>query len=218
MAPWRWPTCALVVLLVACGGRVAEDATLSTSGGGQGGGAGPLGGATHVPIPEACSSDADCRLHGSCCSCEALAPGELAPECAADCDFADACREPRIETAVCVVGRCVLLASCDLTEVSCERAAPDCGKLAAPVVEGDCFRGDCLELTECARVGSCTVCHDAGLECVTNRYGRGPGTVHCVRPVAGCGASCECLKVCVTPALCDPRGALVCDTDCPTCG
>lgn len=143
-------------------GGIAGDGSAGSAGSsgdagssGTGGSGGSAGG---VPAElNECESDDDCKLAGDCCSCASVPKGASVSSCRAACEV-DRCTELGV-SAVCAQGRCIFDATCDDSEVTCERTPPECAPGTQAIVQGDCW-GDCVDVRECRAVKSCEACDD----------------------------------------------------------
>lgn len=215
----------------ASGGRSGGGGTASggASGGGRmgtggaaTGGRGTGGAASMTPKPD-CTRDSDCHLYNDCCTCAAIGPNQPAPPLCAQVCIQSRCAALQLpqNAVACVAGRCVAGFDCDVSEVTCRMAAPDCPAGQVPSVNASrsCYSGACVPATQCTFVTNCNDCGPADA-CITNQT-RGTNERHCVTiPVACNGATtCGCLgaTTCVSPyTSCDTSGnGLTCG--CPTC-
>jgi len=189
----------------------------ASGGGGRGGAGGSGGGA---PQPE-CTSAADCKLQNDCCTCEAIAPGEIIPPCPIAC-LVSKCEAQQLpkDKVACIAGRCVAGFDCDSSKVTCKVLPPVCEAGLIPAVKGDCYAGGCVPVTECTNVKSCADC--GKFPCADYATRLGP-EAHCVTVPSGCGdnATCACLgpTVCTKPfSSCgDLSGVRGVSCTCPTC-
>jgi hypothetical protein len=151
-----------------------------------------------------------------CCTCASEPKGKLVPLCESIC-VVDHCTSLQIDPSevACVFGRCVLARSCDLSEVECKQAQPQCSAGTIPSVQGTCF-GPCLPPTECSKVTSCTDCASEDV-CVLNEA-QLPAT-GCVKAPVGCqaGSYCSCLGACMSPFGLCTEGSSQVNCSCPTC-
>ena len=192
----------------------------STGGSGTGGAAGTpaTGGSSGTVGTPECSAAGECTLFSDCCSCMALAPGESAPTCLADCDT-DRCTAMGITDAnvACTAGSCN--AGIDCTgEVLCDALPPTCKPGEVPSVRNGCW-GGCVPATECAEVSGCAECTGSTL-CVTKAALL--STSHCVNIPSACQTdqSCDCLgpALCTEPQeQCTQGGAMGISCSCVDC-
>jgi hypothetical protein len=180
------------------GGSIGTTGGAGGSSGNAGGGSGNQAGVGGSGGPE-CQTPDDCQLKTDCCTCAAEPKGTPFPTCPAVCAM-DACMAMQIvpDDVTCAYGRCVFARSCDLSEVSCDAATPECPQGTIPSVQDGCF-GPCLPPTECLQLTSCADCASPNV-CI--RYDADPLFVGCVAPSEGCeaGSYCECLGACMSPA------------------
>jgi hypothetical protein len=198
----------------------------STGGAGAAGGGGAAGSSTGgaggggAAEPE-CSTVADCRLQNDCCTCQALAPGEVAPGCAIDC-IQNKCDAEQLQKdhMACVAGRCVAGFDCDSSKVTCKLLPPACEPGFVPAVKDTCYVGGCVPVTECVSVKSCADC--AKFACANYATFAGP-EAHCVTVPNACGNAATC--ACLGPTVCtksysicnDLSGVRGVACSCPTC-
>ncbi len=106
-------------------------------------------GSTTTPLPGACEDDSECRLHGDCCTCEAL-PIDATPEsCDLECDRTK-CEDWGITELLCSHTCLVRLVECDATLVECSDPPPDCAQGLLPSVEMRCWTRHCVPAELCA--------------------------------------------------------------------
>ncbi len=178
-------------------------------GGGSGGGI--------IVAPE-CTENADCVINSDCCECAGRPVGQTPPSCPMNC-LIDTCTSLGLANAepICAAGRCVVGASCDDSTVTCDAPVPLCAPGSSPIVNGDCYTGQCLATLECDEVTSCANCTGADVTCVV--YSAFAQNHHCV-DTQGCNpADCACLDTSVCTGgfdVCnDVMGHIECQ--CPAC-
>jgi hypothetical protein len=228
---------AAAVAGIGCGDDAVFEGSVATGSGAQGttsqGGSGGQtssnggsssvggsGGGVTFPQPE-CMERTDCQLVNTCCDCMGYPASANEPPCVQQC-IQDKCQELGFNAAAaaCEVGRCVLDVSCNAMETTCDTPPPNCpAGYAASVVEG-CW-GECIPVTECARVTSCDAC-SGGLDvcvAVDTQLGR---QYHCVDVLKGCEGTPDCACMGSTVCLgafdtCNdvPMGGMACS--CPNC-
>lgn len=195
----------------------------SQAGAGGAAGSGGKGGAAGGPAQPECTTAADCKLLSDCCTCQAVAAGEVVPPCPPIACLQTKCMELRLpaDSVACVAGRCVAGFDCDARKVTCRVAVPQCQPGFVPVVEGSCYTGACVPATECLAVSSCAACIP-GTPCAM--YGTQLGLqFHCVTIPSSCNGSGTC--ACMGPATCikpfatctDLSGIRGINCSCPTC-
>ncbi len=138
--------------------------------------------------------------------------------CALNC-LIDTCTSQGVDamSAACRAGQCVTLANCDDSTVTCDIPTPQCPAGQAPIVDGDCYAGGCMPVTQCSEVTSCANCDQPDLACVNN-VSQLPSS-HCV-DTQGCDpADCACLgdAVCVGSFSVCNDGADGIECVCPVC-
>ena len=162
-------------LLVACGGTT--EPTSGVGGAGNVGGSAAVGGASAVggnasatggsSSSQECITDSDCLLSPSCCGCSVYPSNANIAICAMACSQT-ACEALGLTQAdvSCAAGRCTTTRDCRASQVACKMVAPTCSLGQVPSVSNSCY-GPCTPVTLCELVDACSVCKDAGYECVT---------------------------------------------------
>jgi hypothetical protein len=214
------------------GGNSASGARPSTTGTTTpigtlptGGTTGAAGGSSTAPTVDErpnppCETVEDCKLVSDCCTCDVYAATAQGPSCNIQECKASQCELKSLDASdiTCIGGRCTFLRSCDSQLVTCPQPPPSCPAGQLPMVESDCYSGDCTTVTSCRDVSSCDTCTAQGLSCAT-WHEMFALTYHCVNTPLNCNdtTNCECMGVCAFGYICNhvPDQLLACV--CPGC-
>lgn len=141
-----------VTASMTAGGSSGPDGSTQASESGEGDPSGGTtaesAGSTGPPPPGSCVEDAECRLHGDCCTCEALQIDEVPAACDQACDR-DKCDDWGITEILCSHTCLVRLVECDASLVDCADAPPPCDAGFVPSVEARCWTRHCVPAELC---------------------------------------------------------------------
>jgi hypothetical protein len=168
-----------------------------------------------------CMTDDDCALVDDCCTCGAIALGQVPPMCEIDCDQSSCEASGIAMPAVqCELGICQLVPSveCNPVGITCDSVPPPCEDGSVPSVENNCWTGNCVPVDACNSVGSCDDCPD-DRACI-EQVAKGPAGFLCSPIPEGCAGtpSCACMsEVCQDPFTdcVDGPDHIMCE--CPAC-
>ncbi len=104
---------------------------------------------TEAPSPDgACEDVAECRLHGDCCTCAAIAVGQTPEPCDLTCER-DVCTEWGTTELLCSHTCLLRLVECDADLIDCADAPPTCEAGFVPSVEQRCWTRRCVPAELC---------------------------------------------------------------------